>query len=93
MIDAQTQFYNENTTVNLTEDPTFSSALAFSAVMPETAGTFRVNSPGSYGFTDDVSMFYTWEFEVAAVPAPAAIWLFGTGLIGLIGFTKRRKTA
>lgn len=30
---------------------------------------------------------------VSAVPAPAAIWLFGTGLIGLIGFSNRRKAA
>ena len=30
---------------------------------------------------------------VSAVPVPAAIWLFGTGLIGLIGFSKRRKAA
>ena len=33
---------------------------------------------------------------VSPVPVPAAIWLFGTGLIGLIGligFTKRRKPA
>jgi len=29
--------------------------------------------------------------EVQVVPVPAAIWLFGTGLIGLIGFSKRRK--
>ena len=28
--------------------------------------------------------------EVQVVPVPAAIWLFGTGLIGLIGFAKRR---
>ena len=27
------------------------------------------------------------------VPAPPAIWLFGTGLIGLIGFSKRRKAS
>ena len=27
------------------------------------------------------------------VPVPAAIWLFGTGLIGLVGFSKRRKAA
>jgi hypothetical protein len=27
------------------------------------------------------------------VPVPAAAWLFGTGLIGLIGFSKRRKAA
>jgi len=31
--------------------------------------------------------------SIPAVPVPAAIWLFGTGLIGLIGFTKRRKAA
>jgi hypothetical protein len=27
------------------------------------------------------------------VPVPAAIWLFGTALIGLVGFSKRRKAA
>ena len=30
--------------------------------------------------------------EISAVPVPAAVWLFGTALIGLIGFGKRRKT-
>lgn len=30
---------------------------------------------------------------IPAVPAPAASWLFGTGLIGLIAFTKRKKLA
>jgi hypothetical protein len=29
----------------------------------------------------------------SAVPVPAAIWLFGTALIGLVGFSKRRKAA
>ncbi|MEJ1355250.1 MAG: VPLPA-CTERM sorting domain-containing protein [Candidatus Sedimenticola sp. (ex Thyasira tokunagai)] len=29
---------------------------------------------------------------VSAVPLPAAVWLFGTGLLGLIGFSKRKKT-
>ena len=29
---------------------------------------------------------------VSAVPIPAAVWLFGTALIGLVGFGKRRKT-
>ena len=26
-----------------------------------------------------------------AVPVPAAIWLFGSGLIGLFGFARRKK--
>lgn len=31
--------------------------------------------------------------EISAVPLPAAAWLFGTALIGLVGFSKRRKAA
>jgi hypothetical protein len=29
----------------------------------------------------------------SAVPVPAAVWLFGTALIGLIGMSRRRKVA
>ena len=31
--------------------------------------------------------------SVPAIPVPAAFWLFGTALVGLIGFGKRRKAA
>ena len=30
---------------------------------------------------------------VSPVPVPAAVWLFGTALIGLVGFSKRKKAA
>jgi len=30
-------------------------------------------------------------FTVSAVPVPAAAWLFGSGLIGLVGFARRKK--
>ena len=29
--------------------------------------------------------------SVSSVPVPAAVWLFGSGLIGLIGFARRKK--
>lgn len=29
--------------------------------------------------------------RLSAVPVPAAVWLFGSGLIGLIGFARRKK--
>jgi hypothetical protein len=37
--------------------------------------------------------FAVWSPSVSAVPVPAAVWLFGTALIGLVGFSKRRKAA
>lgn len=31
--------------------------------------------------------------QVSAVPVPAAVWLFGSGLLGLVGIGRRRKQA
>ena len=33
----------------------------------------------------------SWQGTVSAVPVPAAVWLFGSGLIGLAGVARRRK--
>ena len=30
--------------------------------------------------------------EVSAIPVPAAVWLFGSGLLGLVGVARRRKS-
>ena len=35
----------------------------------------------------------TYEISVSAVPVPAAIWLFGTALVGFIGMSRQRKIA
>ena len=35
----------------------------------------------------------TWTGEIANVPLPAAAWLFGSGLLGLAGIARRKKTA
>jgi len=37
---------------------------------------------------------YAWavhDGDVGAVPIPAAVWLFGSGLLGLIGIAKRKR--
>ena len=38
--------------------------------------------------------FYGWAVragDVGAVPVPAAVWLFGSGLIGLLGLARRKR--
>lgn len=39
----------------------------------------------------DNSVWVVRDGDVAAVPVPAAAWLFGSGLIGLAGAARRRK--
>jgi len=39
------------------------------------------------GTTVDVGL------EVSSVPVPAAVWLFGSGIVGLIGIGRRKKAA
>ena len=43
------------------------------------------------GFNSDVVLVNMATYLVAAVPVPAAVWLFGSGLIGLVGFARRKK--
>ena len=48
-------------------------------------GQFEINKSFSY---------YAWAVrsgDVAAVPVPAALWLFGSGLLGLLGVTRARR--
>ena len=42
-------------------------------------------------FDNEIYFGYGKLNSVSAIPIPAAIWLFGTALAGLIGFHKHRK--
>jgi hypothetical protein len=44
-----------------------------------------LNAGGGAGFIDDLS-----ATRVDEVPVPAAIWLFGSGLVGLVGVARRK---
>ena len=49
---------------------------------------FGVGEPAFYDFS-----LLTIEGELRPVPLPPALYLFGTGLLGLIGISRRRKAA
>lgn len=55
----------------------YSYELAWDSI--QTSGPFE-------GLTVEMTM------QVSSVPVPAAVWLFGSGLIGLFGFSKRRNS-
>jgi len=38
----------------------------------------------------DSGTLAAYKVSVSAVPVPTAVWLFGSGLIGLLGFAKRK---
>jgi len=53
-----------------------------------------VNDFGSFTLNQTASNTYNGSFivnELSTVPVPAAVWLFGSGLIGLVGIARRKK--
>ncbi|MCW9014020.1 MAG: VPLPA-CTERM sorting domain-containing protein [Gammaproteobacteria bacterium] len=53
---------------------------------------WEVGARASIGDPNDLSAGpgFSGDFTVSAVPVPAAVWLFGSGLIGLIGIARRK---
>lgn len=46
-----------------------------------------------YGVSQELIVLENGEAVLSSVPLPAAVWLFGSGLLGLIGIARRRKVA
>ncbi len=42
---------------------------------------------------ESLIQFYLEGLNITPVPVPAAVWLFGSGLLSLIGIARRKKTA
>lgn len=63
---------------------------------PDSAWAFGIASGGSQGYGNKVTSYSAWavhdgDIGASVVPVPAAVWLFGSGLIGLAGLAKRKK--
>ena len=70
-----------NTYWSATEDTSFTyNAWFFSMNKGYQATTNKPNIDG-----------YAWAVQSGEVPVPAAVWLFGSGLLGLVGIAKRKR--
>ena len=50
-----------------------------------------IYNPNQDGYIVDANMFLGGSIETSVIPVPAAAWLFGSGLLGLIGVARRKK--
>ncbi len=65
------------------------------APVPDLAWYFFTGN-GSQTITSKNTQFYAWavrpgDVAASSVPVPAAVWLFGSGLIGLVSFNRRKQ--
>jgi len=68
-------------------NPTPTLAYGFS-FGPTNAGIHTIGGKGS-----NLSALAVYDGDISAMPVPAAVWLFGSGLLGLVGMTRRKKAA
>ena len=54
--------------------------------------TSASTSPYGDASSDSTVYFDNVSISTSAIPIPAAVWLFGSGLIGLIGVARRKKS-
>ena len=87
--------------LNLTNNDHFLIALK----APESSGSWLAPT-SEQCFSDSSTCTLTWDLggstiavdleqvlPPAGVPVPPAVWLFGSGLLGMVGIARRRKTA
>jgi hypothetical protein len=60
--------------------------LDYAAVVP-------VGDPSGFGGTPYTLHLSNPSHTTAVVPVPAAVWLFGSGLLGLVGIARRKKAS
>jgi hypothetical protein len=80
-----------NNSINLTTNPWYVLAVSTNGgaswVGDSSAACNSVSRSCTVSFTDGTVL----SVDAAVVPVPPAVWLFGSGLLGLVGIARRKK--
>ena len=81
-------------------DSTNFDADMFSAFIPQAGAqpqriflNWTANQSAPYNVGQTIINFEPTAIDTGVVPVPAAVWLFGSGLLGLVGMARRKKAA
>lgn len=88
--DREVTFTSGANSVTLEADPGNDSAAPYGQF---TLGFFTADA-ASQTFTIsgvEVQQVNAWQLRTSAIPVPAAVWLFSSGLVGLISIAKRKQ--
>ena len=94
---AQVQTSNDNTNNNLllgSIDVTSFVQSALTDSQDYIGFLIRINNEGNIGFFSSVvhgTQWYTPILTIQTIPIPSAVWLFISGLLGLVGMTRHKK--
>jgi hypothetical protein len=94
----QINFDGSQTTVYDTQPGQTGSALGYSETVNVDINSMLAGTTGIHVdlFTMDdqgqVTHFAPYSHDLSTVPVPAAVWLFGSGLLGLVGVARRRRS-
>lgn len=80
---------SENLVFDWLSNPAYVTVPTFSPFDPDVIGEYQF----AIQVSSDGLNVETVAMEVQTVPVPAAVWLFGSGLLGLVGIARRKKTA
>jgi hypothetical protein len=77
---------------NVTDEP-MDSVYSFSFMFAHNASDLVLNFSAAnlQGITDESWGLDNVQVAVAPVPVPPAVWLFGSGLLGLLGIARRKQ--
>jgi hypothetical protein len=81
----------QNATHWFTEPEAHPNTLIQGLMANQVIGVLNNNFGAGISLLSDNELLAIPQYSPSAVPLPAGAWLFGSGLIGLVGATKRRR--